>query len=280
MNKIKKTHLIHRVILMVVITCLLISSSMILLFGENIYNVNSSGILTTFIWITVMAGIWIILLSTIILVIVVINYRLKKREFWKSHKVEVFLSVFSILGLLTVYFSNLKVWTQENVEQVESDFFKYIVSLDQIPLPLNTNPLGSIPELSKEFDKSSFQKYKHIGASWPLGICYKDEKIIAVIDCSIGDYGPVPFLTTYDLEGNKIDSTGFYKKSGQDMGYWAIEYLTFKANRTIVVLDTVKLWNMNEEESDVVEESMKMTTGKMVYRVLGNGNIEAENIDH
>ena len=125
-----------------------------------------------------------------------------------------------------------------------------------------------------ELINSDFEKYTSSLDAIPLGIYYQDEKSIGIIDCSIGDWGLVPFLTTYGLKGNKIDSTGFYKKSGQDMGYEAIEHLTFNADRTITVLDTVKRWDFNEEETDIIEGSMKMTTGKVEYRVLDDGRIE------
>jgi len=164
--------------------------------------------------------------------------------------------------------------TVKSTEQTNSDFENYISTLDQITLPLEANPLGQLPETSKYFDKNAFEKYKHTWTSQPLGIYYQDDKTIGIIDCSIGDWGLVPFLTTYDLKGKKIDSTGFYKKSGQDMGYEAIEHVTFNADKSITVLDTVKHWDFNEDETDIIEGSMKMTTGKVEYRVLDNGRIE------
>ena len=54
-------------------------------------------------------------------------------------------------------------------------------------------------------------------------------------------------MTTYDLEGNKIDSAGFYAKSSIGFGYRVIEYLTFNADRTITVLDTAQRWEINED---------------------------------
>jgi hypothetical protein len=159
-------------------------------------------------------------------------------------------------------------------EQKNSEFENYISTLDRIPLPLEANTLGQFPKTSKNFDKNAFKKYKHIWTSQPLGIYYQDNNTIGIIDCSIGDWGLVPFLTTYDLEGNKIDSTGFYRKSGQDMGYEAIEHVTFNADRTITVLDTVKRWDMNKDETDIIEESIQILTGKAEYRVLNNGRIE------
>jgi len=183
--------------------------------------------------------------------------------------------------LLTVLWSCNSSTNKENstesekaTEQTNSDFASYMATLDPITLPLETNPLGQLPEISKNFDEKNFEQYKHTWTSQPLGIYYQDDKTVGIIDCSIGDWGLVPFLTTYDLKGNKIDSTGFYDKSGQDMGYEAIEHVTFNADRTITVLDTVKRWEFNEDETDIIEKSMKVTTGKVEYQILENGKIE------
>lgn len=157
-----------------------------------------------------------------------------------------------------------------------SAFELYVSTLEQIPLPLNHNPLGQLPELSNNYDKNGFANYKHVWTSQPLGIYFNDGETIGIIDCSIGDWGLVPFLTIYDKQGNKIDSTSFYKKSGGDMGYQAIEYLTLEANRHIIVLDTVKRWNLNEDESDIIENSMQQTIGRTEYQVLTNGMIEKQ----
>lgn len=94
-------------------------------------------------------------------------------------------------------------------EQTNSDFENYISTLDQIPLPLEANPLEQLPETSKNFDNKAFEKYKHTWTIQPLGIYYKDDNTIGIIDCSIGDWGLVPFLTTYDLKGNKLTRLDF-----------------------------------------------------------------------
>ena len=155
-----------------------------------------------------------------------------------------------------------------------SEFKHYILSLDKIDLPLKTNPFGKLPEISKEFNKQAFNKYKHSWSSQPLGIYYQNQNSIGVIDCAIGDLGLVPFLTTYDLKGNKIDSTGFYNKTGLDMGYEAIEYITFNTDMTITVIDTIKRWNLKDNETDIIDGSMRMTSDEFQYQILSNGQIE------
>lgn len=162
----------------------------------------------------------------------------------------------------------------EETDKPNSDFEAYITTLDLIPLPLSANPVNELPELSKNFDHKGFEKYKHVWTSQPLGIYYKNDQSIGIIDCSIGDWGLVPFLTTYNLDGTKIDSTAFYIKSGRDMGYDAMEYLTFNENNTIVVLDTVKRWDIHTDESLINESDMKITTGRVEYQISANGKIE------
>ncbi|WP_096431298.1 hypothetical protein [Labilibaculum antarcticum] len=58
------------------------------------------------------------------------------------------------------------------------------------------------------------------------------------------------------------------------MGYEAIEHLTFTKGRTIVIIDTVKRWKINEEEADIIEGSLQMTTGITQYQILENGKIK------
>jgi len=194
----------------------------------------------------------------------------------KSHMRKIILSFISLTVLCGCNIKTEKINSKhnaENVERINSDFYKYLSTLDSIPLPLEHNSMGKFPNLSKKFDKSGFEKYKHTWTSQPLGIYYRDSMTIGIIDCSIGDWGLVPFLTTYDLKGNKIDSTSFYEKSGQDLGYEAIEHLTLNQNRTITLTDTVKRWDINKDQTDIIDGSLKMTTGKVEFRIQENGQI-------
>ena len=42
--------------------------------------------------------------------------------------------------------------------------------------------------LSEKYDKKAFEKFNHIGTSHTLGILYRDEQTITIIDCSRGDW--------------------------------------------------------------------------------------------
>lgn len=155
----------------------------------------------------------------------------------------------------------------------ELNFEDYLKTIDQIPLPLSHNSLGKLPILSTNYNKKAFEKYKHVWTSQPLGILFKDEKTVTLVDCSMGDWGLVPFLTTYDRQGKKIDSLGPYKKSGQGMGYSAIEYLTINKDKTIIVKDTVTTYSLNANKTDIVETTKKNSTGITKYIIELNGRI-------
>jgi hypothetical protein len=153
---------------------------------------------------------------------------------------------------------------------------RYIKSLDQISLPLKHSSTGDFSELSNNYDKQGFEKFKHVWTSKPLGLLFQTDKSVVTVDLSIGDISLIPFILTYDLKGNKIDSLGPYKKSGFDMGYAAVEYLTIKQDRTIMVTDSVKVWELNEDETDVIEGSMTVTVDTTIYRITDTGKIVKE----
>ena len=155
----------------------------------------------------------------------------------------------------------------------QTEFKQYIESLDQIPLPLNHNPMGTLPELSKDYDKVAFEKFKHVWTSKPLGVLFQNDSYVVTIDLGIGDIGLVPFFISYDMNGNKIDSLGPYDKSGWDLGYEAVEYLTINNDRTIMVTDTVKKWKLNEAETDIIEDSLTLTIDTVFYRFSDIGEI-------
>ncbi|NCA21364.1 MAG: hypothetical protein EBS86_09545 [Crocinitomicaceae bacterium] len=156
----------------------------------------------------------------------------------------------------------------------KNPFENYLTTLEQIPLPFKYNPLGKLPELSKNYDKQAFEKYNYFGSYKPLGILFNDAKTVAIIDFSIGDNGLVPFLTTYDKKGNKIDSLAPFQKSGGDIGYFAIEYLTINKDKTVVVLDSITTYKLKSDNSDVDESTKKITTSLTKYTIEENGHIK------
>ena len=61
----------------------------------------------------------------------------------------------------------------------------YLTTLEQIPLPFKYNPLGKLPELSKNYDKKAFEKYSYFGTSKPLGVLFNDSKTVTIVDVEL-----------------------------------------------------------------------------------------------
>lgn len=189
------------------------------------------------------------------------------------HILVIFLLVFASCSTGSKSSADMKINKNEQQNNSENNFEKYLQTLDQIPLPFSHNPLEQLSTLSQNYDKTAFEKYKHAGTSKPLGILFNDTETVILIDCAIGDCGLVPFLTTYDKRGNKIDSLGPYKKSGEDIGYKAIEYLIISKDKTILVKDSVTTYALKSENSDVDETSRKLTIGSTKYTIEKDGHI-------
>ena len=155
--------------------------------------------------------------------------------------------------------------------KTELSFEAYINTLDNIKLPFKYSFSNS--KYSERFNKAGFKKYKHIWTTKPLGILYKNDDAIVIADLAIGDYGLVPFITSFDFDGNKIDSLSPYKKSGMDMGYEAIEFLIINKNRTITVIDSIRKWKLNIDKTDIIENSLTITSDTVIYTIKENGKI-------
>ncbi len=173
--------------------------------------------------------------------------------------------------------------SSKNVEITETtNFNEYLKSLNQIPLPFKyaSSDGNEFPNISSNYDKKGFSKYKHSWTSKPLGILYKNKNYVSIIDLAIGDYSYVPFLTSYDLKGNKIDSLSVFKVSGVDFGYEAVEYLHLKPKMIFSVSDTIKRWKINKTETDVIENSLKITTKTINYKYSENGKFVKEQVNN
>ena len=192
-----------------------------------------------------------------------------------KHALNILLLILTLISCKNQSKSELnKVNIELKTESVELRFQDYLKTLDNIKLPIKYSLSGS--EFSKNFNEIGFNKYKHVWTSKPYGILYKNETNVVLADLSIGDGGWIPFITSFDLNGNKIDSLGPYKKSGMDIGYEAIEFLTFKNDRTITVVDSIRKWKLNIDETDIIENSLKITSDTIIYKIKENGKIIIE----
>ena len=153
-------------------------------------------------------------------------------------------------------------------------FDEYVKTLNQIPLPLNhSSHEEQFSVISKTYDSTGFKNYKHVWTSIPLGKLYESDSVVVLVDLSYGDYGQVPFITSFDRKGNKIDSLGPFKKTGTDIGYYAIEFLTINKDWTIMVTDTLKEWKLNADETDIIPDSLTITIDTTIYKIGKLGKI-------
>lgn len=152
-------------------------------------------------------------------------------------------------------------------KDVNEEFIEYINSLDPITLPFNhTYSLDEMiendgfPNISTNFNNAYFKKFQyHQDAIKPLGILYKNENNIGIVELTEVSIGLFPVIMTYDMMGNKIDSLIPYENFGEDLGYSCKEHLVFEANK-ITRFDTLRTWKLNKEETDIIEGTMTEKT--------------------
>lgn len=155
-------------------------------------------------------------------------------------------------------------------------FERYVGSLEKIPLPFTHNPMEDLPKLSTSYDSVAFSTYRSRQAVAPLGILFQTERAVGIIDYGWGDLGQVPYLTTYALSGKKLGSISFYEKTGSDMGYEAMEYVSIQPDLSIMITNTIKSWDLNKKKTDIVKKSMTLTEDTIRYQITTAGKIEKQ----
>jgi hypothetical protein len=105
---IDRVKAIDRVLLKITIVCLLISCLLTLIFGDN-FNLDND-IIPTFIWISIIVGVWMCLLSIVTLLILITIYKLKNKGTWHSFKREIILTLASIGSLTMLWLCGLIVY--------------------------------------------------------------------------------------------------------------------------------------------------------------------------
>ena len=175
---------------------------------------------------------------------------------------------------ITLILVSLAILGSCNYRETRSDFDRYLDSLGEIGLPMEYNTFGNVISVSPGYHEELYKTFKHSGANSPVGILFRTNHATVIADGVAADLCFCPAYISYDSFGSKIDSLLPYKASGQDIGYWGIEYLTFAENGTLTVVDTIKEWQKNPDESDLIPGSMKMTTDTTVYQVQEDGTFK------
>jgi hypothetical protein len=57
------------------------------------------------------------------------------------------------------------------------------------------------------------------------------------------------------------------------MGYEATENIIISPDRKVIVLDSVKRWQINQDGNDIVEGTMRLTVDTTTYQISNNGRI-------
>jgi hypothetical protein len=60
------------------------------------------------------------------------------------------------------------------------------------------------------------------------------------------------------------------------MGYEAVEYITVNKDMTVLVADTVKTWKLNEDETNIINDSVTVTIDTVIYRLSDKGKFITE----
>ena len=139
-------------------------------------------------------------------------------------------------------------------DNARTEFGRYLRSLDTIPPHIRVSSLEDFPVFSEDYGKEAYKQYKHSWCVAPVGILDRYDSSVVIIEYSVGDISRVPFVISYNLEGEKIDSLSLYQCSGFDAGYKGFEWLEVKAPY-FEVADTTYLWdyeNSSESEADTI----------------------------
>lgn len=113
----------------------------------------------------------------------------------------------------------------------------------ELPVKLDLN---SKREASKNFDPTLFKTYKHVESDAPYGIAFKTKKIVGIIEYAVTDKGIVPFLMTFDHQGNKVDSLDILKNPGFDRQGQTIESVILDDHLKLLVKGASKSWQIQE----------------------------------
>ena len=105
LNKVKP---VERILLIIAIICILLSSILTLYFGDNL-TINDK-LVPTFIWFSIIGCIWICFLSTVYLIVSIIIFKLNRLEIWTTFKNEIILTIVLISSITIFHLCTLTVY--------------------------------------------------------------------------------------------------------------------------------------------------------------------------
>lgn len=150
-------------------------------------------------------------------------------------------------------------------------FSDYLKTLDTIPLPIwHSCSDFPFPDMSLHFDSAGFKKYGDRNCAKPFGILLNNNQNVVTIDLSNGDDCLVPFLSSFDETGHKLDSLDLYQKAYDDTASAVVPYFRIARDKRIVVIDTTKNWK-NDQSSNMIPGSETIAIDSTIYYLSDKG---------
>ena len=162
--------------------------------------------------------------------------------------------------------------TTDKNKKADDNFKTYLSSLDKLETPVRFDTKNELKARSRNYDTLLFKKFKHAWSMGPHGKIFDNDSVIVIVDITAGDV-LVPLFTTFNKQGQKLDSLNPYSRAGIDMGYECYEFVTIIESKEIIVTDSTRTWDLNEDESDIIENSDKLTVDTVIYKINDKGKI-------
>lgn len=153
-----------------------------------------------------------------------------------------------------------------------NDFNNYLNSLNTLKLPIDFK-INSKLKKPPNYSKTLFKKFKHQSTSYPYGIIFKNDKSVGIIEASIADTGIAPFIITYNLKGEKVDSLNILKNIGFGEKNQTLEYGYLDRNLNLTITDSTKSWLNNSKHSHI-QSSTTIKTIRKQYHINKIGVIK------
>ena len=154
----------------------------------------------------------------------------------------------------------------------KTKFQSYLDSLNEIETPIEID-INSNLNYSNNFNESLFKLYKHIYTFRPVGVLYKSDSTVTTMEFSLADNGLAPFLITYTLQGNKIDSLNVLGESGEDQYRKTVQFVKFNKNQSFTVLDSTTIWEYDSLDI-IIPDSTKIKVQQFHYIITPIGKIK------
>ena len=154
-----------------------------------------------------------------------------------------------------------------------NDFDDYLSQVEKIETPITFNS-ENYPGTTKyqTYKKELFDKFKKKGSIELQGLMYNEKHFVGLIFNIIADNN-IPFLVTYDKEGNKIDSLTLFPNAIYSLNKETVDEVTFYSDKRIQIISKTKTWDLNDTGDEIVEGTEKNITDTILVTVDKFGRV-------